>query len=224
MPKAPQQPRPVSGAPHRSSETTSSRRPSSQQEPSGAPEFFAVIRSRRSVRHYGAAEVSAEQLDAVLDAIRRAPSAGDLQAYEVVVVRAPEGRRRLAAASYDQEFVAEAPVVLVFFMDQGRSGRKYGERGAALFACQDATIAAAHAQLAAHALGLATVWIGAFDEDAVSRVVAAPPRLRPSSLLVVGHPAETPAPPPRRSLDELVRWETFGPSLDSAPEDEYSGA
>lgn len=175
-------------------------------------DFFDVIRARRSVRSFRSTDISDGDLDVVLGTMRRAPSAGDLAAYKVVVVRSQERRRRLARAAYDQAFVGEAPVVLAFFMDAARSRAKYGERGARLYACQDATIAAAHAQLAAHALGLATVWVGAFDDEAVSRAVDAPPSMRPSSLLVLGYPAEVPERTPRRSLHELMREETFARS------------
>ncbi len=172
-------------------------------------EFFDLVRERRSVRRYTSEDLSDRQLDAILDAMRRAPSAGDLQAYEVVVVRLPERRQQLAHAAHDQDFVAEAPVVLVFFMNPARSRANYGERGATLYACQDASIAAAHAQLAVHALGLASVWVGAFDDDAVRRVVSAPAGLVPSSLLVIGHAAESPGPTPRRLLADLVHRESF---------------
>jgi len=172
-------------------------------------DFFDVVRFRRSVRSFQTAGVSDDDLQAVLDAMNHAPSAGDLQAYEVVVVREAGQRRRLARASHDQLFVADAPVVIVFFMNPDRGRHKYGSREDALYACQDATIAAAYAQLAAAALGLGSVWVGAFDDDAVCRVVDAPVGLRPSSLLVVGHPAEVPEPTPRRAIDDLVRWERF---------------
>lgn len=172
-------------------------------------DFFDVLRSRRSVRRFEPKDVSEEQLGAILDAMNRAPSAGDLQAYSVVVVRSPDRRLRLARAARAQSFVAEAPLVLVFFMNLLRSRSWYGERGEVLYACQDATIAAAHAQLAAHALGLATVWVGAFDDAAVSRAVAAPLGLRPSSLLVIGYPAEAPVPTPRRAVHDIVRQEHF---------------
>ena len=59
------------------------------------------------------------------------------------------------------------------------------------------------------ALVLATVWVGAFDDDAVSQAVAAPVGLRPSSLLVLGYPAEAPEPTPRRALHDIVRREHF---------------
>lgn len=173
------------------------------------PDFFEVIRSRHSVRAFAPTPVREKDLASILDAMNRAPSAGDLQAYEVVVVRTPERRRLLARAALDQDFVAEAPLVLVFFMNPARSRRKYGHRGETLYACQDATIAAAHAQLAAHALGLGTVWVGAFDDEAVRQIVAAPAGLRPSSLLVIGHPGEVPERTPRRALEDLVHEETL---------------
>jgi nitroreductase len=175
----------------------------------GGPAFFDLIRSRRSVRRYRPTEVGEEDLAAVLDAMLHAPSAGDLQAYAVVAVKDREIRERLAQAAHGQEYVAQAPVVLVFFADPHRSYAKYGPRGE-LYACQDATIAAAHAQLAAHARGLGTVWVGAFEDRAVSRAVGAPSGLQPSCLLVVGWPAETPEATPRRPLADLLRRERFG--------------
>jgi len=58
--------------------------------------------------------------------------------------------------------------------------------------------------LAATALGLATVWVGAFDTDEVRRVIGAPADFDPVAILPVGYAAEDPAPPGRRPLDDLV--------------------
>jgi len=167
-------------------------------------DFFDVVRARRSVRAFLTKEVDAVALRRLLEAVTRAPSAGDLQAYEVVVVRHPERRRELARAAYGQTFVAQAPVVLVFCAHPRRSAGKYGRRGAELYCIQDATIAASHAQLAAVALGLATVWVGAFDDAAVADLVGG---LDPVCIMPVGYPNEEPEPTPRRSVDELVHLE-----------------
>lgn len=172
-------------------------------------DLLEAMHSRRSVRSFRAADIAEADLTAVLEAMSSAPSAGDLQAYEVVVVRDAERRRRLAHAALHQLFVAQAPVVLVFFMNAARARFKYGRRADTLYAGQDATIAAAYAQLAAHARGLGSVWVGAFDDEEVKRITGAPADLRPTSMLVVGHPAEDPEPTPRRALDELVKRETF---------------
>lgn len=71
------------------------------------------------------------------------------------------------------------------------------------------TLAAAYAQLAAHALGLASVWVGAFDDDAVLDAVSSPAGLVPSSLLPIGYPHGQPSPTARRPLSELVHQETM---------------
>jgi nitroreductase len=73
-----------------------------------------------------------------------------------------------------------------------RSMSRYGERGI-LYAIQDATIACTYMMLAAHAGGLQSCWVGAFDEEEVKEVLDLPGHLRPVAMLAVGRgkiPAE----------------------------------
>ena len=130
-------------------------------------DFFTLMQNRRSVRAYLPKAVDQQRLDAILEAANRAPSAGNLQSYEICVVTRRSALRDLARASLDQAFIAEAPLALIFIANPTRAAAKYGRRGSSLFSIQDATIACTYAQLAATALGLATVWIGAFDESTV---------------------------------------------------------
>jgi nitroreductase len=167
--------------------------------------FFAVVRARHSVRAFADQPVGLEMLRRILDTATRAPSAGNLQAYAIYAVAKRSAREALARAAFDQAFVAQAPVVLVFCAHPARSARRYGDRGWTLYCIQDATIACAYAQLAATALGLATVWVGAFDEDAVRRALDVPPDLRPVAILPIGYPAEAPEITGRRTLEDLVR-------------------
>jgi nitroreductase len=172
-------------------------------------ELNDAIAARRSVRAFRKRPVEPAKLDAILRAANAAPSAGNLQGYAIVAVRDAKARARLAEASLGQAFVAEAPVALVFCADARRSGSKYGRRGETLYAVQDATIAAAYAQLAAVDAGLATVWVGAFDDAAVAEVVGAPPHARPVAILPVGYAAEKPEAAGRRALEDLVHAERF---------------
>jgi nitroreductase len=166
--------------------------------------FFDLIHTRRSIRAYAPRTVEPEKIDAIVAAANAAPSAGNLQAYEILVVRDAAARRDLVHAALGQEFLARVPVVLVFFAHPGRSATKYHQRGAVLYSVQDATIACAYAQLAATALGLGTVWVGAFDDAAVAKAVGAKPEWKPVAMLPIGYPAESPAATPRRSLSDLV--------------------
>lgn len=167
-------------------------------------DLFDVIKARKSVRAYQSQEVEPEKLNTILATVLQAPSAGNLQAFKVHVVRDAKRKLALAAAALNQEFLAQAPVVLVFCADRERSGSRYHQRGEQLYSLQDATIAVTYAQLAATALGLATCWVGAFDENQVGRIMEVPPGQHPVAMLPIGHGAEVPSPTGRRSLTELV--------------------
>ena len=170
-------------------------------------DFFRLINSRRSIREFTDENVDGESLRTILQAANTAPSAGDLQAFEVVVVRDIVRRRQLAYAAFGQLFLERAPLILVFFADHQRSLARYGDRGVQLYCVQDATIAACYAQLAAHALGLGSVWVGAFDDEAVAACVGATHNLVPAVILAIGHPAESPEGTSRRSLSDVARIE-----------------
>lgn len=171
-------------------------------------DFFEVLQKRYSVRAYKPDPIDDATLTKILEAVNSAPSAGNLQAYEVILVRDPERKRQLARASWDQWFIAEAPVVLVFVANPERN-RRYGKRGAELYCVQDATIACSYAQLAATALGLGSCWIGAFDDDKVREVVGIPQNMRPVAILPIGVPEDMPEPKERRPLGDLVHEEVL---------------
>ncbi|HOK46963.1 MAG TPA: nitroreductase family protein [Bryobacteraceae bacterium] len=166
-------------------------------------DFFDVLQSRRSIRNFANRPVEQDKVRAVLEAANSAPSAGNLQAYEIYLATRKEDRTMLARAALEQWFIAEAPIALVFCTNPERA-RRYGKRGAERYALQDATIACTFAMLAATALGLSTVWVGAFDDDSVRRIIKAPSTETPVAILPIGYPAESPEKTPRRPLADLV--------------------
>ncbi len=168
-------------------------------------DLFEAIRERRSIRKFLPQEIGEGFLHQILEAVNRAPSAGNLQAYRIFVVKELKLRQILARATGGQECLTQAPVVLVFCAEPMRSAAKYGSRGEQLYCIQDATIACSYAQLAATALGLATVWIGAvFEPETIREALGLKEDLWPMVLLPIGHPAEAPKPTSRRKLSELV--------------------
>ena len=170
-------------------------------------DFFETVRHRHSVRKYQT-DVGVEdaKLHAILEMACAAPSAGDLQAYRIIVVRDSALRQSLRQAASDQAFISEAPVSVVFCSDGERSAGEFGERGEKLYAVQDATIAAAYAQLAIVAAGMASAWVGYFDEEKVRQALGLDASLVPVALLAVGYPAELPESTPRRRMDEVVEF------------------
>jgi nitroreductase len=169
-----------------------------------AMEFFDLIKRRRSIRKFKPDKVPSEILEKIYEAIRLAPSAGNLQVYEVFLV---EDRRRLgqlAEAALGQDFIQEAAAALVFCANPEQAASRYGSRGRNLYALQDATIACTFAHLAAADLGLGSVWIGAFDDAAVWQAIGSPKGLRPVAILPLGYPAESPQPTSRRHWKEFL--------------------
>ena len=164
--------------------------------------FLELARTRRSVRLFTPQPVEKDKIDEILDTANLAPSAGNLQAYDIYLVTRTEVKQALAGAALGQEFLAQAPLCLVFCANPSRNAFRYRERGARLYAVQDATIACAYAMLAVADLGLATVWVGAFDNNAVRAAIGVSQDLTPIGILPIGYPAEQPAFPGRRSLQE----------------------
>lgn len=149
--------------------------------------FFELIESRHSCRAFEKTAVETEKLQFILDAITAAPSAGNLQSYFVKVASDEEIKEKLTASAYGQDFIRQAPLVLVFFTAPELSSAKYGDRGTFLYCIQDATIACTYAQLAATELGLASCWVGAFDVYGVERCMKAEWPWRAVAMLPIGY-------------------------------------
>ncbi|MBS1264170.1 MAG: Coenzyme F420:L-glutamate ligase [Methanonatronarchaeales archaeon] len=170
-------------------------------------DLLEAVHTRRSVRAFRDEPVPGELLERVLDAARQAPTAGNLQAWSVAVVEDAGTQEGLAMAALGQGHVAGAPVDLVFVADGERSAAKYGERGRTLYALQDATIAATHAVLAAHALGLGTCWVGAMREGDVEGLLGVPDGHRVVAIIPMGYPADGSVDTSRRPLESFLHSE-----------------
>lgn len=165
--------------------------------------FFEFLNKRRSIRSFKEEPIEESKLDKIIEACNLAPSSGGLQTYEIYRVKNREMREKLVSAAKDQALVAQAPLLLVFCANPSRSVERFGERSQ-LFSVQDATIAAAYAQLTVHLLGLSTVWVGAFDEKKVSEILQLPQGQRPIALLPIGYENEKPKEKTTRGIKDLL--------------------
>jgi nitroreductase len=172
-------------------------------------DVFEAIMGRRSIRAFKAADVPPETVEKLIDAGRWAPSAGNIQPWEFIIVRKPEIKRKLAKAALGQSFIEEAPVVIVVCADEERSAHGYGGRGRTLYCIQDTAAAIQNIHLAAYALGLGTCWVGAFREDEAREALKIPEGIRPVAIIPVGYAAEAPSPRSRRPLKQIIHHETF---------------
>lgn len=170
-------------------------------------DVFEAIRTRRSTRRYKPEDVSDEQVKKLLEAAIMAPSAGNMQPWDFIVVRDEGQKKALARAALGQMFVASAPVVIVVCANKPRTARRYGSRGSELYCLQDTAAATQNILLAATAMGLAGCWVGAFNEEEASRVLDLPSQVRPVAILPIGVPGESPRMPPRIPLSEITHYD-----------------
>lgn len=169
-------------------------------------DFWQVVENRYSVRDFeSTVDVPSDIVDRILLAAVRAPSAGNRQPWHFYIVRDPGVRRDLAAAAYGQEFIAQAPVVVVVCADPEQSAERYRQRGRELYCLQDTAVAAEHILLAAVASGFGGCWVGAFDEQRAARALQLPHLRRPVAILPIGKPAnERATRTPRQPLQAVV--------------------
>ena len=177
-------------------------------------ELFDAITTRRSVRKYLDKPVEDDKLNAVLEAVRNAPSWANMQCWRLVVVKDKAVKTTLSDLSYVESYfapkgykanpskkaLAEAPVVIVLCAEPQQSGSIWGQS----YYLVDAGIAAENLMLAARGQGLGSVFVGVYDEVKVKGMLHIPQNVRIVGLLPLGYPASEPKDgPPRKPLSEI---------------------
>jgi len=192
----------------------------------------AIIRGRRSVRRYAAAEVNPTVVDRLLLAAAAAPSAHNRQPWRFAILDEARWKDRLAEAMGDRlrqdrladgddpadverdvarsyARITEAPIVILVCLD-ARDMDQYpdaGRRAAEhVMAVQSTAMAMQNILLAAHAEGLGACVMCAplFCAPAVVAALHLPDGWEPQSLITVGPPANDGKERPRLPLTEIV--------------------
>jgi nitroreductase len=180
-------------------------------EKTDAEKSFAwVVKHRGMVRAYKNDPVPEEKIQRLLRYAVRAPSAGNLQPWEFVVVKNPDVRAQLTKAAMNQNAVATAPVTIVTCADIQRMGSEYGARGS-FFSLVDTAFASLLLLLGAVEQDLGACFIGSYNPEEVAKVLRLPPHVRPVGLITIGYPAEQPQKPktkkiPLRKLVHTDKW------------------
>lgn len=184
-------------------------------------DIFEVIRTRRSIRRFLDKPVEDEKLQKILEAIRMSPSWANFQCWRFIVVRDQATREKISELSYVESFFAplgykanpskkgleEAPVVIIACADPSQSGVLWNQQ----YYMTDIGIAAQNLMLAAHSLGLGTVFVGVFDEEKLRNLLNIPPNIRIVGIFPIGYPMDgKKEEPSRKPLNEIVFYEQWG--------------
>ena len=172
--------------------------------------FADIVQRRTMIRAYKSDPVPEEKIQRLLEYAIRAPSAGNLQPWEFILVKDPEVRARLAKAALGQQSVATAPLIIATCADIQRMGAKYGARGS-FYGLVDVAFASLLILLGVVEQGLGACFVGAYDAQEVAKIFGLPDHVRPVGLITLGYPAEKPrkTKTPKLPLEKLVHAERW---------------
>ncbi|MFQ5620338.1 MAG: nitroreductase family protein [Candidatus Nanoarchaeia archaeon] len=173
-------------------------------------EVQQCIQSRRTIRKYTSEPVGPDQIHLIIEGGKYAPSAGNLQNWFFVVVNDEGKISALADASVQQVWMENSSVLIVVASDLQKAENFYGDRGVDVYSRQNTAAAVQNMLLVAHDIGLGAAWVGAFDEDMVSRTLGLPGHVRPEAIVVLGYPDEKVPIPPRFEFSSIVWFNSWG--------------
>jgi len=180
-----------------------------------------ILRNRISLRQYAELPIKHEDKNAIIEAAMRAPTAGNMMMYSMIIVSDQDLKQRLSETCDHQPFIAKAPLVIVFLADLQRwfdyyqdsgvedfcsdQGMEFTEPDEAdlLLASSDALIAAQNTVISAEALGIGSCYIGDIMEnyETHKELFNLPPYVFPISMLCYGYYPEGERPKPRERFN-----------------------
>ena len=164
-----------------------------------------VIKNRHSVRSFSDKVPPKKIIDEIIEYANLAPSAGNLQARDFIIIDDHNIKEKLSDAALDQKFIVQAPINIVVCANLKRIS-SYGNRGRELYCIQDASAAVEHILLLAIVNGLDTCWVGAFDEKMVSKILDLPSYVRPIAIIPIGYSNEQKTSTSRIDINELKHF------------------
>jgi nitroreductase len=173
-------------------------------------DFNEVIKKRKMIREYQQdRQIPAEIINKLLKNAHRSPSAGHTQVQEIIVVIDPITKRKLCQASLGQSQVEDASVLIIVCSNTSRSVNRYGKRGTDFYSVIDGAFASMIILLSAVNEGIGASFVGAFEDNKVSKILGLPVHVKPIGIIALGYPAEKPEKFDRIELSNLVHYEKY---------------
>lgn len=181
-------------------------------------ELDECIAKRRSVRKFSTKEIPKDMLAKIIKAGTEAPTAGNLQDWRFIVISDDAQKKKVAAACEEQEWVADAGIIIVVCTDIRDIERFYGSHGKEVYSIQDASAAAENMVLKATDLGLGSCWIGAFDDARMKEILTLPGFVNPQVVLVFGYSTEKLMEKSHFNVEDVVHFNQYGKRAIEYPE------
>lgn len=168
--------------------------------------FQNLLLQRYSVREYEPSPVDQNLLNQVLTAAQFAPTAANRQPFKLIVIHT-QGKKEQIQKIYDREWFSDAPIMICAC---GIPGQGWVRADGKSYLDVDIAIVMDHVSLAAADLGLGTCWVASFDVEAAREFLQIPADAEPIVIMSLGYPAGSPREKERKSLDEIVAYESWG--------------
>ncbi len=181
-------------------------------------DFLSFAQERRSYRRFNKKPVSLEIVADCLLAASFAPSAGDIQPWEFVVVFESKNISAVARACEDQDWVHDAQVLVVVLADYLRAETYHGDVGRA-WARDSCCAATQNVLLAAHQRGVGSCWVSSFDADLLQEAIGFPDHVAPVSVVALGYSDELLIEKEVTPLDQFTYFEEYGRARTDESED-----
>jgi nitroreductase len=169
-------------------------------------EVIETIYKRRSIRRYSDKEVETEKLDVLLKVAMAAPTAGNNQSWEFIVITEPVLLTRLRKYLEYGPYVAPVAIIPCHNPKLVRNPR------CEPFWQQDLSAAVENMMIAAVSLGLGTVWLGVYPKQDIVELIHSllklPEKVIPMAVVLVGYPAENKAERTQYKA-QRVHWQNY---------------
>ncbi len=166
-------------------------------------ELMTAIQNRISVRRFSGEPVQKEQLDRILEAGIRAPSAKNRQPWRFIVVRDDQRREKLMEAAFGQEHVGQAPIVIAACTTNIDYRMPNGQLSYPI----DISIAVSFMMLQAVHEGFGTCIVTTFDEADIKHILTVPHSMRVVMLLLIGQAEGESEPTDRMARNRIVGYD-----------------
>ncbi len=175
------------------------------------------IENRRSIRNYQKRLIETEKLEQIFQSARLAPSGSNTQPWKFIVVESVETKEKLTIADHNQKWMMTAPIFIVcvadircrisddckVILDENSPEPELKQ------IIRDTAIAIEHILLEAEHLGLATCWTGWFEQNEIRPILGIPEDKYVCGIITLGYGEETPKIRPRKTIEEIVRYEKW---------------
>lgn len=180
--------------------------------------FDDTVHQRRSIRTYLNKDVPQDLLRRILEYGHAAPTAGNIQPWEFVIIRDEKRKKIVVDTTFTgrdetngkpQQWMLSAPLFIAVCGNRKKIMERYGETSLDSLLYLDCSACIENMLLGAVHLGLASCYVSGFRRDELSKVLNLPEGYEPIALLPIGYPYGVCSERPKIGIDSIIHQEMF---------------